>query len=50
MCWPFRHKWTYYEEPRQITNTQGLPEVAQRRHCRECHAVDYRRVKVSNHL
>lgn len=47
-CFPFLHKWTSYAAPTVVTNSGGQPELAQRRHCRRCNAVDYRRVRVSN--
>lgn len=42
------HLWTQFEHPQTVTNYQGEAELVQRRHCKRCEAVDYRRVLVHN--
>ena len=42
------HLWSAWQEPQRVTNSSGAPEVAQRRHCIRCNAVDYRRVIIHN--
>ena len=42
------HWWTQFEPPQTVTNYEGKAELVQRRHCKRCEAVDYRRVLVHN--
>lgn len=42
------HRFGPYEAPKQVTNSSGSPELAQRRECTHCGAVDYRRVIIHN--
>lgn len=46
-CW-IVHDYGRYEPSREVTGSDGLPEVGQRRECRRCGAVDYRRVRIHN--
>ena len=45
MCW---HKWSKYDDPKVVTNSEGGPEVAQKAVCKKCNAVRYRRVLIQN--
>lgn len=42
------HRWGPYEPPRLVDSVRGGETLAQRRVCRNCRAVDYRRVIVHN--
>lgn len=42
------HRWGPYEPPRNITEVGRGEGMAQRRVCRNCNAVDYRRIGVHN--
>lgn len=42
------HTWGKYEPTQIVENSTGKPEVAQRRECSRCDAVDWRRVRVHN--
>ncbi len=47
-CFPFGHRWTQYAGTMTVTEANGNPVVTQRRQCRHCNAVDYRRVAIHN--
>lgn len=47
-CRFFRHQWSKYAAPTVVTDDDGGPLLAQRRVCKRCEAVHYRRVLVSN--
>ncbi len=49
-CW-LLHDWPPYEAPQVVAEhriAEGIGTVAQRRECKRCKAVDYRRVLVHN--
>ena len=45
-CWIF-HDFGPYDEPREIV-ASDTKQIGQRRACRRCNAVDYRRILVHN--
>jgi hypothetical protein len=46
-CW-FFHDWTKFSDPLHVQGVEGGEGMAQKRTCKRCNAVNYRRVLITN--